>query len=513
MSIREVLGRLSLAIVLALGILAISPTKAKAMTFNVAAGIDTINAGDSICSLSEAIENISTYSGMHPDCPTPNGVDTILLPADTITLSGDLPISTRPYSVLGQGKGVSFIDGANNNNIFRIQLGNSPDANNPIYFEDFTAGNISRGGNGTCISVSHSNSAVQIQSLYINRVNLNDCGTNSLAISMRGSSLSINELSIDSDKTINTAAILLSRIGNAEIKNSTFASNSIGVHTFQGPISPADSSSINSEIKIENSTFYDNHLAISMNSSNNSNLEANVALNVELLNNTVIGNIGGSGKGFWPGVGTGGILLGTGGEVVLNVNMQNNIVANNYFNSTLRNCYTGIAPFSNNVIVATSNNLSDDTCAGRLGGNDFASVAGVADTLDVLADNGGPVRTMALLSGSPAIDQGATIGSITTDARGVSRPQGASYDIGAYEKTAELIDDPDPDPEDPENPGPPGGITAGGTVITPSTTTPTVPRAGKLIGAMIATMSLLALVVLAAKEIVDGRGTQSLSER
>jgi hypothetical protein len=38
-----------------------------------------------------------------------------------------------------------------------------------------------------------------------------------------------------------------------------------------------------------------------------------------------------------------------------------------------------------------------------------------------------------LQSGSPAIDNGVTISSITTDISGVPLPQGCCYDIGAYE--------------------------------------------------------------------------------
>lgn len=38
-----------------------------------------------------------------------------------------------------------------------------------------------------------------------------------------------------------------------------------------------------------------------------------------------------------------------------------------------------------------------------------------------------------LVSGSPAIDAGDTIPTVTTDFLGISRPQGSGYDIGAYE--------------------------------------------------------------------------------
>ena len=53
--------------------------------------------------------------------------------------------------------------------------------------------------------------------------------------------------------------------------------------------------------------------------------------------------------------------------------------------------------------------------------------------LGPLADNGGLTRTRALLTGSSAIDAGKAAGAPSTDQRGVSRPQGSGYDIGAYE--------------------------------------------------------------------------------
>ena len=36
-------------------------------------------------------------------------------------------------------------------------------------------------------------------------------------------------------------------------------------------------------------------------------------------------------------------------------------------------------------------------------------------------------------SGSSAIDNGATLSEVTTDSDGTLRPQGARYDLGAYE--------------------------------------------------------------------------------
>src|SRR5262249_56246449 len=45
----------------------------------------------------------------------------------------------------------------------------------------------------------------------------------------------------------------------------------------------------------------------------------------------------------------------------------------------------------------------------------------------------GPTMTMALLPGSPALDAGSLVAGITTDQRGVDRPQGVAPDIGTFE--------------------------------------------------------------------------------
>jgi len=53
--------------------------------------------------------------------------------------------------------------------------------------------------------------------------------------------------------------------------------------------------------------------------------------------------------------------------------------------------------------------------------------------LGPLQDNGGPTQTQALLPGSAAIDRCVNNCTVTTDQRGVPRPQGDHCDIGAYE--------------------------------------------------------------------------------
>jgi hypothetical protein len=53
--------------------------------------------------------------------------------------------------------------------------------------------------------------------------------------------------------------------------------------------------------------------------------------------------------------------------------------------------------------------------------------------LGSLTDNGGPVQTQALIAASPAVNNGDNSGCPSTDARGVTRPQGSACDIGAFE--------------------------------------------------------------------------------
>ncbi|HYZ79352.1 MAG TPA: PxKF domain-containing protein [Gaiellaceae bacterium] len=100
-----------------------------------------------------------------------------------------------------------------------------------------------------------------------------------------------------------------------------------------------------------------------------------------------------------------------------NVSLQNSIVANSPAGG---NCD---ATFG---VIAGLGNLSwpDATCPG----------INQDPMLGPLADNGGPTQTMALPSGSPAIDAAVLANCPATDQRGVSRPQGGGCDIGAYER-------------------------------------------------------------------------------
>jgi predicted outer membrane repeat protein len=87
----------------------------------------------------------------------------------------------------------------------------------------------------------------------------------------------------------------------------------------------------------------------------------------------------------------------------------------------------------------SSNNLIEDSvnaCGLTNGVN--GNIIGQDPVLQGLSNNGGSTFTMALVAGSPAIDAGNNTSCAAApvngvDQRGVSRPQGAHCDIGAYE--------------------------------------------------------------------------------
>lgn len=105
-----------------------------------------------------------------------------------------------------------------------------------------------------------------------------------------------------------------------------------------------------------------------------------------------------------------------------------------YTNTIIANSPSGGDCFSSSAISANTNNLvKDGSCPG--GGVKFKKGDPL---LGPLADNGGPTQTFALLPGSPAIDAGNNAACAAApvnnlDQRGVTRPQGARCDIGAYE--------------------------------------------------------------------------------
>ena len=157
-----------------------------------------------------------------------------------------------------------------------------------------------------------------------------------------------------------------------------------------------------------------------------------------LNNSTVSGNTAGTGGGISVEGGsasldsltvadnsatTGGGIAQVGGTVTL----VNTIVGNN--------SASGSGPDLAGIITSANHNLVENT-SGATFTPQGSDITGQDPQLGALANNGGPTQTHALLPGSPAINAGDT--TLTTDQRGVARPQGAADDIGAVEVQVEL---------------------------------------------------------------------------
>jgi predicted outer membrane repeat protein len=83
-------------------------------------------------------------------------------------------------------------------------------------------------------------------------------------------------------------------------------------------------------------------------------------------------------------------------------------------------------------------NIDDGTSCAFAGAEDLSDTDAKLDP-NGLDDHGGKTRTVALLTGSPAIDTGDASGAPATDQRGVARPQPSPGDVdrGAFEATPE----------------------------------------------------------------------------
>ncbi len=124
---------------------------------------------------------------------------------------------------------------------------------------------------------------------------------------------------------------------------------------------------------------------------------------------------------------------------------RNSIVANNSATAGTSNDWLGF-------VDSYGYNLIEDTTGATIAGPiTTGNIFGVDPLLGPLRDNGGPIPTLALRQGSPAIDQGAYVNpALLNDQRGFIRPvdfdsipnapDGNGSDIGAYERqTNEII--------------------------------------------------------------------------
>ncbi len=190
------------------------------------------------------------------------------------------------------------------------------------------------------------------------------------------------------------------------VTGSTFSNNSAGLSG--GGISNAD------DLTVINSTFAANSSAYGGGIANATLLGSSDAT---IVNSTLSGNSASSSGG--------GLYTNNKGLTTVN----NSIIANS----------TSGSDCSNDGSITVQYSLVKDGSCGTTNGVD-GNIVGLDPLLGALGDNGGLTETMALLSGSPAIDAGsnalavdASSNPLTTDQTGNARISNSIVDMGAFE--------------------------------------------------------------------------------
>lgn len=212
-------------------------------------------------------------------------------------------------------------------------------------------------------------------------------------------------------------------LNKGTLTNSTVSNNqahSLGGGIYdKGTLTLINSTVSGNQATLDGSGIYSNNGTLTLTNSTVSGNTANDdgggiysrTSTLTLINSTVSGNTSSSGNG-------GGINNDH------TLTLTNSIIAN----STGGDCKNGFSGF----VTAANNNLIESTGADacNITGN---NIIGQDPKLGNLADNGGATFTHALLAGSQAFNAGVTVAGVTTDQRGISRPQGDKPDMGAYE--------------------------------------------------------------------------------
>lgn len=143
---------------------------------------------------------------------------------------------------------------------------------------------------------------------------------------------------------------------------------------------------------------------------------------VSLISSTLAGNIAGQG----------GALYNLAHNAANGIRAANaTVIANNSILADSTATYDLVNDQGGSALTA-----SVDASAPNIIESSNITGSGIITTdpqLGTLTFNGGPTRTMAIASTSPAFGKASTDPTVTTDQRGVARPQGSKADLGAYE--------------------------------------------------------------------------------
>jgi hypothetical protein len=343
--------------------------------------------------------------------------DFIVVAAGTYTEHLTIGIS---LNVIGSGASTTIVDGG-----LAGRVANIPNSGTSV-----TLSNVTIRNGLVAVSVGKGGGIYNAGTLTINNCTITNNQAHGIAGNSGGGIYNAGNLTINNSTVSRNHAYVISggggiyNSGSLRINNSTLSGNSASVG---GAINGGT-------ITIYNSTISANNAYVGGAISNGS---------VVIVNSTLSGNRA-SKQGGGVNTSTLSVFSSTlsgnsaaqGGSIFTNgftTIMQNSIVANSPSGG---NC--------NGTIASRGYNMSSDaTCNFHNSGDRNSTNA----MLGPLQNNGGPTQTMALPSGSPAVDAGNPSGCtdaqghlLTTDQRGYPRhdPEDPSgCDMGAYERQSD----------------------------------------------------------------------------
>ncbi len=246
------------------------------------------------------------------------------------------------------------------------------------------------------------------------------------ALSMGGLGMLVIDSAVfnDNQTTTSGGAVLFNR-GFTSIRNSTFTNNQadFGAAILGSQFVP----------NVGNGEIVDSTIAGNKATSFGGGVYTNVS-HIQVLSSTIVGNVADSDD---AGGGSGGGTYNAGADAAA-FTVANTLYAGNKIGTT--------SPVNNQcggAHTSSGYNLRETADAGCIGFTGTGEIAPAIPMLGTLGDNGGPTPTIALLTGSPAINAGnpatpadnAFPACPAADQRGVLRTGGGNRcDIGAFEK-------------------------------------------------------------------------------
>jgi hypothetical protein len=371
-----------------------------AADITVTTNIPAINDDDGLCSLIEALVNATDDAATYADCAPGNGADVITLAGGVHSLTGKyegdngLPVITSALTI--QGNGATIRRGGPPAALYRVfEIANTGDLT--LYEMTITGGVYTLGAgiynNGGAVTLNHSTISGNINEYVDGGGIVNNGGT----VILQDSTVK--------DNRARSGGGIVNNSGTVTLHNSTVSGNVAEFWNGGGFINRGVMALSNSTVSNNRASGYDS-----------GGIENHGTLT--LTNSTVSGNRADSGGG----------LRNVGGTATLgNTIIANSVSGGDCVRSggTINASHSLIEGGLSCVNGSSLNNLTGDPNVGPLQDNG--------------APSGHPTLTHALLAGSPAINQGdnavcadpATVNNL--DQRGVTRPQGAVCDIGAFE--------------------------------------------------------------------------------